>query len=62
MIMIVLVLAFVTLFLAIFSPCVAVLQKYQQTMEMKALTQRLQQQIEAQKHAKWRRNRQTILD
>jgi hypothetical protein len=63
--MIILFLAFITLFLAVFSPCLVVLQKSVQTKEIDALKQQLQLQrvrIEAREDATWRRNKQMIMD
>lgn len=63
--MIILVLTFITLFLAIFSPCLLILEKSTQTKEIDALRQQLQLQqapIEAREDALWRRNKQMILD
>jgi hypothetical protein len=63
--MIILVLTFITLFLAIFSPCLVILQKSEQAKEIDALQRQLQLQrtrIEAREDAMWRRNKQMIMD
>lgn len=63
--MIILVLTFVTLFLAVFSPCLVILQKCEQAKEIGALKQQLQRQqnqIEARQQVTWRRNKQMIMD
>jgi hypothetical protein len=59
--MIILVLAFLTLFLAVFSPCLLILQKSAQAKEIEALKRQLQLHVEAQEDAAWRRNKQMIM-
>jgi hypothetical protein len=59
--MIILILTFVTLFLAVFSPCLVILHKCEQTKELEACKYRQQGQIEAGNEAAWRRNKQMIL-
>jgi len=51
------ILAFVTLFLAVFTPSVALICKWEQTREVKAWEQRQQQHAEADRNAAWHRNR-----
>lgn len=63
--MIILVLTFITLFLAIFSPCLVMLHKSEQAKEIDSLRQQLQLEqarIEAREDVTWRRNKQMILD
>jgi hypothetical protein len=63
--MTILILAFITLFLAVFSPCLVILQKCEQTKEIGALKEQLMRQqnrIQAQEHATWRRNKQMLMD
>ena len=63
--MIILALAFITLFLAIFSPCLVILHRCEQTKELDAWKQRynrIEAKLETQKDATWRRNKQMIMD
>ncbi len=63
--MIILVLTFVTLFLAIFSPCLVILHRCEQTKGFNALQQqqgRIEARMEARSDAAWRRNKQMIMD
>jgi hypothetical protein len=60
--MIILSLAFVTLFLAVFSPWLVILHKSEQAKEIQALKLQLQRQREGQQEATWRRNKQMIMD
>jgi hypothetical protein len=64
--MIILVLTFVTLFLAIFSPCLVILHRCEQTKGFSALEEQRQDRIEARMEARqdsaWRRNKQMIMD
>jgi hypothetical protein len=63
--MMILVLTFVTLFLAIFSPCLVILHRSEQTKGFSALKQqqgRIEARIEARNEAAWRRNKQMLMD
>jgi hypothetical protein len=59
--MIILILTFVTLFLAVFSPCVLILHRCEQTKGFNARKQRQQEQTGVDGEASWRRNKQMIL-
>jgi hypothetical protein len=51
------ILAFVTLFLAIFTPSVFLISRREQARDLKAWDQRQQQHAEADRLAAWHRNR-----
>jgi hypothetical protein len=57
--MTVIVLTFVTLFLAVFTPSLALICRREQSRELQAWDQRQQQHAEADRLAAWHRNRNT---
>jgi hypothetical protein len=59
--MIILVLTFITLFLAIFSPCLLILHRLEQTKGFSAWKERQQVPAETGDDAAWRRNKQMLL-
>jgi hypothetical protein len=59
--MIILILTFITLFLAVFSPSLVMLHKCEQTKEFNAWKERQQGRIEAENKRAWHRNKQMIL-
>jgi hypothetical protein len=59
--MIILLLTFVTLFLAIFSPCVVALDRYEKNKGLKASKQQRSGLTEARNEVAWRRSKQMIL-
>jgi hypothetical protein len=63
--MIILALTFTTLFLAVFSPCLVILHRCEQTKELNAWKQRhdrIEAKLDAQNDAAWRRNKRMIMD
>jgi hypothetical protein len=59
--MIILVLTFITLFLAIFSPCLLILHRLEQTKRFSAWKERQQVPAETRDDVAWRRNKQMLL-
>jgi hypothetical protein len=59
--MIILILTFITLFLAVFSPSLVILHTCEQTKEFNAWKERQQGRIEAENDRAWRRSKQMIL-
>jgi hypothetical protein len=59
--MTILILAFITLFLAVFSPCLVLLHKSEQAKKIDALKLH-RARLEAREDATWRRNKQMLMD
>lgn len=59
--MVILLLTFITLFLAIFSPCLVVLDRYEKKRRLEAGMGIQNRRAEVENQAAWRRNKQTIL-
>ncbi|MGA1984068.1 MAG: hypothetical protein ABSG84_16585 [Acidobacteriaceae bacterium] len=59
--LIILILTFITLFLAVFSPSLVFIHKCEQAKEFNAWKERQQGRIEAENERVWRRSKQMIL-
>jgi len=59
--MTILLLAFTTLFLAVFSLCLVAMHKWEQAKELGAYRRRQEAAAEADREAAWHRNKHTIM-